>query len=248
MEDSDAARDRRSVTPAIVVSIVFVAACAVFAIAFVSARGGLDMPLAAAAPTTIASEPPQPTEPPESTATLPAPTVMPSAPATLEPTLEPSVAPSPAPTAVPSLMPTTAPTFVVPTLEPGDPLLSLPRCAGHPGCVEYTVVRFDTLSGIISRFRLDIDVLQALNPGRLSDPSLVVVGQVLFLGRDPLARLDPCPDGEACALYVVVRGDSIAEIADRYLLTSDAILAANPGLPRPIQPGQVIRLPRVPAA
>jgi LysM domain len=69
---------------------------------------------------------------------------------------------------------------------------------------------------------------------------------VLFLGRDPLARLDPCPDGEACALYVVQAGDSIGELAARYLLTREAILDANPGLPRPIVEGQVIRLPRLP--
>jgi LysM repeat protein len=109
----------------------------------------------------------------------------------------------------------------------------------------YTVARNDTLSGIISRYRLDIDVLEALNPGRLANPGLIVTGQVLYLGRDPLARLDPCPNGEACALYVVQPGDSLAEIAARYLLTRDAILEANPGLPRPIQAGQVIKLPRL---
>jgi hypothetical protein len=101
------------------------------------------------------------------------------------------------------------------------------------------------LSGIISRYLLDIDVLEALNPGGLADPGLIVVGQELYLGRDPLARLDPCPDGEACALYVVQADDSIAEIAARYLLTRDAILEANPGLPRPIVEGQVIKLPRL---
>ena len=67
---------------------------------------------------------------------------------------------------------------------------------------------------------------------------------MLYLGRDPLARLDPCPNGEACALYVVQPGDSIAEVADRYLMTRAAILEANPGLPRPIVAGQVLKLPR----
>ena len=38
-------------------------------------------------------------------------------------------------------------------------------------------------------------------------------------------------------LYTVVAGDSLASIADRYLLSRDAILAANPGLPRPIVAG-----------
>ena len=59
-----------------------------------------------------------------------------------------------------------------------------------------------------------------------------------------MARLDPCPDGEPCVLYVVQPGDSVAAIAARYLTTSEAILALNPGMPRPITADQVIRLPR----
>ncbi len=247
MSEATAPRDRRTITPAIVTSAIFVAACAVFAIAFIGARGGLQMPVAATEPpVAVASEAPlEPTAPPLATpppATLAPPTAAPSPP----PTIAPTVVPTTAPTSAPTLAPTPAPTFAIPTLEPGDPLLRLDECDDHPGCFEYIVVRGDTLSGIISRYLLDIDVLEALNPGRLSDPSLVVVGQLLYLGRDPLARLDPCPNGEACALYVVQPGDSLAEIAARYLLTREQILHANPGLPRPIQPDQVIELPRLP--
>ena len=239
MEEPSAPRGSRTVSPAIVASAVFVAACAVFAIACVGARGGLQMPVAATtAPVAVATA--EPSEPP---ATMtPPPTTL--APPTLVPTLTPTAAPTVVPTAAPTVVPTAAPTFAIPTLEPGDPLLALPECDGHPGCFEYVVVRGDTLSGIISRYLLDIDILEALNPGRLSDPSLVVVGQLLYVGRDPLARLDPCPDGEACALYVVQPGDSIAEIAERYLLTREAIVDANPGLQRPIVAGQVLKLPR----
>jgi hypothetical protein len=242
LDDATAPRDRRTVTPAIVVSAVFVAACAVFAIAFIGARGGLQMPVAATdPPVAVASdEPVEPTEPP--VATQPPATI---GPPTAAPTIVPTVAP-PEPTVAPTVAPTPVPTFAIPTLRPGDPLRVLDECDDHPGCFEYIVVRGDTLSGIISRYLLDIDVLEALNPGRLTDPSLVVVGQLLYLGRDPLARLDPCPNGEACALYVVQAGDSIAELAARYLMTREQILDANPGLPRPIQPDQVIKLPRLP--
>ena len=244
MEDSRASRDRRTVTPAIVASGIFVAACAVFAVAFVGARGGLEMPLAATdPPIAVASEAPLgPTAPPP-TPQPPTPPPVTAPPPTATQTQVPTVAPTavPPPTAEPSV----APTFASPTLEPGDPLLALPACAGHPACRIYTVVRGDTLSGIISRYLLDIDVLEALNPGRLTDPGLIVTGQELYLGRDPLARLDPCPNGEACALYVVEAGDSIAGIAERYLLTREAVLDANPGLPRPVVEGQVIKLPRL---
>jgi hypothetical protein len=151
--------------------------------------------------------------------------------------------PSLVPTFAPTSLPTNEPPFAVPTLAPGDPLLALPGCPDHQACVEYTVAHNDTLSSIISRYRLDIDVVKALNPGRLSNPSLIVTGELLYLGRSPFARLDPCRGGEACVIYVVQPGDTISQIAARYLLTSDAILAANPGLPRPIRPGQEIKLP-----
>jgi hypothetical protein len=226
-------------TPPIVASAIFTAACAVFAVGFVGARGGLQLPvLATDPPVAVASGTPSveptaaPTAPPSPAATA----TPPSPPPTTAPTAEPTRSPSPAPTP--------EPTFALPTLEPGDPLLALPGCPERPGCYEYTVVRGDTLSGIISRYLLDIDVLEALNAGQLSDPNLIVVGRVLYVGRDPLARLEPCPGGEACAMYVVRAGDTLAEIAALYLLTTDAIRDANPGLVTPIQAGQTIKLPR----
>jgi LysM repeat protein len=239
VDDPGGARDRRTVTPAIVVSSVFVAACAVFAIAFVSARGGLQMPIAATQPP-VAIVSMEPTELPQTT--VPASTVAPTIATTTPPASIPP--PTVAPTIVPP--PTPAPsaaTSPVPTLAPGDLLLALPACLEHPACRQYTIARGDTLSSIISRYRLDIDVLQALNPGGLSNPSLIVTGHVLFLGRSQFALLEPCTNGAACVVYVVRSGDTISQIAARYLLTSDAVLAANPGLPRPIVPGQEIKLP-----
>jgi hypothetical protein len=238
VDDPASARDRRTVTPAIVVSGVFLAACAVFAIAFVSARGGLEMPVAASQPAVAIASPgvteaPEPTAPPATTSPT-------TPPATVAP---PTIAPTAAPTIAPTVPPSVAPGYPLPTAAPGDPLLALPGCPEHPACFEYTIAHNDTLSSIISRYRLDIDVLEALNPGRLTNPSLIVTGQVLYLARSPLARLDPCPDGEACMVYVVQSGDTVSGIAARYLLTTDALLAANPGLPRPIRPGQEIKLP-----
>jgi hypothetical protein len=50
----------------------------------------------------------------------------------------------------------------------------------------------------------------------------------MYLGRDRFARLDPCPNGERCFLYTVVKGDSIKDIAARYAITQDAISQREP--------------------
>lgn len=229
MDDATARPERRTVTPAVLGSALFVAACATFAITFVAGRGGLQMPVAATrAPVAVASEAPPETEPV----------------ATPEPTLPPpaSLAP-PSPSFAPTPPPTPFPTAPVPTIDPNDPLARLPGCPGYPGCFEYVVVRGDTLTGIVSRYLLSITTVFALNPD-LSDPSLIVVGQTLYLGRDPMARLDPCPNAEPCALYVVERGDRLADIAGTYGVTVESIRAFNPGMNTPILTGDVLKLPR----
>jgi nucleoid-associated protein YgaU len=251
VDGSSPSSNRRMVSPSIVVSGLFVAACAVFAVAFTAARGGLQLPISSRAPVGVVApvtsgQPARPSGEPSGTPrassspTERPPALTPSASQSSTPTERPAP-PTPVTTAPPTLSPTGEPR-ARPTLEPGDPLLALVPCPDHPGCVEYVVRRGDTLSGIISRYLLDIDVLLVLNPD-LDDPNLVVLGQTLFLGRDPYVRLDPCLDAGGCWLYPVRRGDSIAEIALRFGVTSDAILEVNPGLPRPIVPGQVLRLP-----
>lgn len=219
--------ERRTLTPAVLASALFVAASAVFAVTFVAGRGGLDMPVASRGPVAVASPGPSLHEP-----ARPTPTMVTPGPGTLPP---PTAAP-------PTVAPTPGPTPAIPTLEPDDPLLALPECPGHPTCFMYVVQRSDTLSGIVSRYLLSLAVVLALNP-QVSDPSVVVTGQVLYLGRSPFVRLEPCPDQPACSLYVVVPGDSLAEIAARFGLTVEQIRDQNPGMPRPLAIGQVIELP-----
>lgn len=224
--------ERRTLTPAVLASALFVAASAVFAVTFVAGRGGLDMPLASRGPVAVASPLPSLTEP----------TAPPSTPVA---TLVPATLPPPTaalPTATPTVTPTPRPTGPTPTLDPDDPLLALPECPDHPGCFVYVIQRFDTMSGIVSRYLLSLTVVLALNP-QVSDPSVIVTGQTLYLGRTPFVRLDPCPDEPACSLYVVVPGDSLAGIAARFGLTVERIRDQNPGMQRPLSVGQVIELP-----
>jgi LysM domain-containing protein len=225
--------ERRTLTPAVLASALFVAASAVFAITFVAGRGGLDMPVASRGAVAVASPEPTvagPTEPP------PTPVLTPP-PATPAPTAAP-----PIPTVAPTVAPTPEPTIPTPSFDPNDPLLALPECPNHPGCFIYVIQRNDTMSGIVSRYLLSLTVVLALNP-QVRDPAVIVTGTTLYLGRDPFVRLDPCPDEPACSLYVVVSGDSLAGIAARYGLTVEKIRKQNPGMPRPLFVGQVIELP-----
>jgi LysM repeat protein len=219
----------RTLTPAVLGAALFLAATAVFAITFVAGRGGLRMPVAPSGqPVAIATQ--APTRPP----------VQPTPEATLAPPA--SLAP-PTATATPTEAPTPPPpTAPPPSIDPNDPLVQLPGCPDHPGCFEYVIERGDTFTGIVSRYLLSVTTVLTLNP-EVRDPRVIVVGHTLYLGHDPLARLDPCPNAEPCKLYTVVSGDSVAGIAGRYGLTVDAIRDANPGMHRPLQVGDVLKLP-----
>lgn len=230
MDGSIRAGDRRTLTPAVLASAVFVVACAVGAVAFVAARGGLQMPIAATASDVAAASlapSSSPLAPPVSTAA-------------------PTASPDPAPTTAPTVAPTAPPSAAPPPPSPAgspDPLTALPPCPGQPGCYEYRIQRGDTLSGVASRYRIPVLVVLALNP-EVDDPGTIVVGEVLYLGREPYLRLEPCPDTTSCYLYVVQPGDRLSTIAGRFGVTVEAILAANPSIDdqNTIFSGQVIRL------
>ena len=237
MDGSNRVPGRRTLTPAVVGAAVFAAACAVFAIAFVSARGGLQLPNAGSPPPVAVASPL------DTSGASVVPSPIASAAATLEPSGAPTatIEPSPSPIVLP---PSAAPTSAAPSLSPDDPLLALPGCPGLPGCFEYTVRRNDTLSGIASRYVIPVSTVRALNP-QITDQNVVVVGELLYLGHDPFVRLPSCPGVANCSLYTVQPGDRLSTIAGRFGITTEAILAANPQITDPnlISSGQVIKLP-----
>jgi LysM repeat protein len=218
---------RGTLTPAVLAAAAFTALAALAAVAFVTARGGLELPVAAttAPPVAVASPGPTPEMTPSATA-APSPPV----------TSPPSAAPSP------TVRPTAPPTAPPGPSGPPDPLIALAACPGHPGCFLYTVRRGDSYTAVSDRYGVGLWIMDALNP-EVADKRVIVTGQTLFLGHDPMARLALCPDA-SCHLYVVRAGDTLSTIAGRYGLSVAGIAARNPGLdPAVIVAGQVIRLP-----
>jgi len=229
----------RTITPAVLASALFAAACALIAISFVAARGGLQMPVAGAEASTGAPTASQAAALPTALVS-PAPSVGATvAPASTPPSSAPP--PSSGPSSRPTPRETTAPWESV---APDDPLLALPGCPDQPGCFVYRVGRGDTLSGVASRYAIPVTTVVALNP-QLSDPGTIVVGDPLYLGRSPFLRLERCPGDAACWLYTVAPGDRLSTIAGRFGLGVQAILDANPAITdaNAIYSGQVIRLP-----
>ena len=226
-------RGDRTLTPAVAAAGAFTTLAAALSILFVAARGGLQLPVAAThSPDVAVASPAAPTPGPTPPPTAATPTEAPSLPV-------PTEAPSATPIA--TLAPTAAPT-VGPT-GPPDPLLALPGCPDHPGCFEYTVRRGDSFTAVNDRYHLLLWITEALNP-EVGNESIITVGQTLYLGRDPMARLDLCPDA-TCRLYVVRSGDTVSGIATRYGISADGILALNADLAAGghLVTGHTIRLP-----
>lgn len=224
----------RTLTPAVLVSALFTVLCGAVAITFVAARGGLQLPTAPAG-SHVAVGSPVPSMPPASVGASPLPTLT----ATSTPT-SPSASPAgPTPTNAPSAAPTPTPA------GSPDPLTALPGCPAIPGCYEYRIERGDSLSGVASRYAIPVSVVLALNPA-VTDPSTIVVGKTLYLGRSPFLRLPPCADQPDCSLYEVRPGDRLSTIAGRFGLTLEAVLGANPEITdaNTIRSGQLIRLPQ----
>jgi peptidoglycan endopeptidase LytF len=140
--------------------------------------------------------------------------------------------------------------------------------AQSPGGSTYTVKSGDTLAGIAARFSISLEDLRAANPG--IDAASLSVGQSVRLPRDVSGEPPPSPTPEpgtpapadsptppapgptntpatAMQTYTVESGDIPLTIAEKFGITVEALLAANPGLdPTSLHAGDVLNIPPPP--
>lgn len=132
--------------------------------------------------------------------------------------------------------------FVQDDLE-GQSHLTPPAPPFCPHGQLYTVVAGDSLFLIAQRFGVSLEALIAANP-QIANPDLIFPGQVICV---PLPTAPPMPPVPQCpgATYTVVQGDTLFQIARRFGVSPEALLAVNPQITNPdlIFPGQVICLP-----
>jgi LysM repeat protein len=121
------------------------------------------------------------------------------------------------------------------TPEPAPEVTPEPTPELRPAYFLYTVQPGDTLSAIASVFSISPDYILWNNPDVIKDPSVLQVGQELLI---------PSVDG---TIYCVKSGDTLSNIAARYQIDVQSILAFAPnGLTSPDNAieGMVLILPK----
>ena len=176
----------------------------------------------------------------ETTTTSAAPTVQ-----TLAPPAPTAPVQPPAPTAAPPPAPTTA-------APPPAPTTAAPASGG----LTYTVQSGDTLAAIADRFNVTVDEIISAN--NIQNADVISIGQqfVIPTGSGGGAASGAAAAGASTAgatgttsadgsTYTVASGDSLASIANRFNVSLDDLLAANPAIENQdvISIGQVINIP-----
>lgn len=107
-----------------------------------------------------------------------------------------------------------------------------------PGTFAYTVQPGDSMFLIAQRFGISLEALIAANP-QIPNPNLIFPGQIVCVPRTG----DGCPPGTFA--YTVQPGDSMFLIAQRFGVSLNALIQANPQIPNPnlIFPGQIVCVP-----
>ena len=120
-------------------------------------------------------------------------------------------------------------------------IICIPGAAPPPTCptnsFSYTIRAGDTIFNLAQRYNVTPQSILDLNPGL--SPTSLRIGQIICI---PTAAPAPCPANTFA--YTIVAGDSIFSLAQRFGVTTQSILDANPGLnPAALRVGQRICIP-----
>ena len=108
------------------------------------------------------------------------------------------------------------------------------------GSFAYTIRSGDTLFALARRFNTTVAAIIAINPG--IDPNNLQIGQVICIPQ-MAPPTPPCPNG---FLYTIRAGDTLFALSQRFNVSVEAIIRANPGIdPNNLQIGQVICIPQM---
>jgi LysM repeat protein len=106
-----------------------------------------------------------------------------------------------------------------------------------PGTTQYAVKPGDTLLSLAQQFNTSVLSIVAANP--LIDPDYLRVGQQICMPQQITSS--KCPGGNT---YTVGPGERIAQIAQFFNVTLNALIQANPGVDMSnLSAGQIICLP-----
>lgn len=119
----------------------------------------------------------------------------------------------------------------------GVNIKQVPPC---PGGTIYEIQSGDTLFLLARRFNTTLEALLVVNPG--IDPQNLQIGQQICIPVPPPVT---CPEG---FIYTIRAGDTFFLLAQRYGISVQDLLTANPGVdPDRLQIGQNICIPVAPA-
>ncbi len=130
-----------------------------------------------------------------------------------------------------------------PTLRVGQVLI-IPPEGGAQNPQTYTVAPGDNLRSIATRFGVELDALLQMN--NMTETSLIFPGQVLQIPPigGPTQQAATPQQQVVVGTHTVAYGDTINNIARRYNVSADAIIAQNALVdPNHIFPGQVLQIP-----
>ncbi len=124
-------------------------------------------------------------------------------------------------------------------------VICIPKAAPTPSCPNgtlYTIKCGDTLFELSKKFNVSVEAIIKANPG--IEPENLQIGQVICIpGKSPTPPVPSCPNG---FLYTIRSGDTLFFLSQRFNVSVQAIIKANPGIePENLQIGQVICIPQV---